>query len=435
MKLHLFILSFLLLVVASVHAQAQGGDALDNFVKAERLRQGGNYQDALQEYDKAIGKDASNSKFYFQKGKCYIHLGNEDEAMKAFENAVEVKKDYVEVHNRLAKLYTKHQKLDPAIKSYDNAYKYDNRPEKQAVYKLHIISLLLKNDRFAEAGNHITDALKVAPDNLDVLYFSANFNNESEKYEEAKQNMLKATGLLKTTAPKEVARYYYELGRAHYNLGEYDAAAKVFTKARYGSFSKKVIRMTPQYHHSLAKAYFMIYELDKSKELVEFALKMRPDYSSAHDLLVQIATARTDKSQVIDHLKTSISTEKVALKQAGKYAELAKHELEGGRYEDAIKSAQACLAEQPKNYAVGFLKAIAQNKLGKSKESIATLENLLGMPGIDPDTKAKFNLCLGLFYKKAGDKAQAAERFKAAYFLSFKYAARDEYEKVTGENK
>ena len=119
----------------------------------------------------------------------------------------------------------------------------------------------------------------------------------------------------------------------------------------------------------------------------------------------------------------------------GKYAELAKHELEGGRYEDAIKSASSCLANQPKNYAVGFLKAIAQDKLGKDKEAIATLENLIGMSGIDPDTKAKFNLSLGLFYKKMGDKTRAAERFKDAYFLSFKYAARGEYEKITGEKE
>lgn len=433
MKLRLFILSFLLLGLAS--AEILGQDALDNFVTAERLRQGGNYQGALQEYDKAIGKDASNSKFYFQKGKCYIHLGNEDEAMKAFEHAVEVKENYVEVHARLARLYTKHQKIDAAIKSYDNAFKHDPDNSKKTLYKLNIMRLLLKNKRFDQAGTHINDALAIAPDNLDVLYFSARFNNDSKKYAEAKQNMEKATGLLKTTAPKEIARYYYELGKAYYNLGEYDNAMKVFPKARYGSFSKKVIRMTPQYHHSLAKAYFMIYELDKSKELVEFALKMRPDYSSAHDLLVQIATARTDKSQVIDHLKTSISTEKVALKKAGKYAELAKHELEGGRYEDAIKSAVSCLTAQPKNYAVGFIKAIAQHKSGNEQGAITTLEELIGMSGIDPDTKAKFNLSLGLFYKKTGDNKTAAERFKAAYFLSFKYAARDEYEKVSQTEK
>ena len=169
--------------------------------------------------------------------------------------------------------------------------------------------------------------------------------------------------------------------------------------------------------------------IEKSKELVEKALEMRKDFPQAHDLLVKIAASATDKSAVIEHQSSSIQTEPNAVKRSQKFADLAELQLESRKYEDAIKSADECLASQPKNYAVVFIKAISQHKMGSTQDAIKTLEDLLQFPGIDAETKAQYNFALGMFYQKLDQAEAAAGAFTRAKYGSYKYAAYEELEK------
>ncbi|TAF31395.1 MAG: hypothetical protein EAZ57_11780 [Cytophagales bacterium] len=409
----------------TINLNAQAQDPLDLYVAGENARNAGKFADAVASFDKAIALDANNYKFYFSKGKCHISLREDEKAIQALEKATVLKTDYLEAYMPLAKLYQKVNKPNEAIKAYDNAFKYEQENTKKLGYKLNIIKILQKENRLKEAGSHIDEAKVLAADNLEVLYFFAKLANMTERPSEARDAMLKATSLLKTQEPKEIARYYYELGYAYFLLADYAKQDEAYEKAKWGPFTRKILEMSPQYYHSIALAYYDVFEFDKSKELVNQALKMRKDFARAHDLLAKIATAQTDKAQVIEHQKKSIEMERDPAKKAVKFNDLCEVELEGGRFEDAIKSADQCLIVQPKNYMVNYYKAIAQYKLKQTALSTKTLEALLNAPDMDPQTKAMYGFALGLMYEKT-NKEKAKELFTTtANYGDYKFAAQE----------
>ncbi len=417
-----------------VYAQGPAnGDGLEFLLEAEKMKEAKNFPGAIASYDKAIKAAPANHEYVFRKGKVYmINMQDKDNAILCFEKTVQLKKDYVDGHKALAILYKQKNKLPEAVKHYDEAFKYEPDPQKKAEYKLNIVKILSKMKKFNEAGNHINDAKQVAPDNLDVLYFDSRYNNTFGKYEAAKTSALKATTspALKMDDPKNYAKYFFELGLAYYKLEKYDDANAAFAKANFGPYKRFILEMSPQYFQTLANSYFKVFELDESKGYLETALKMKKDFSAAHELLTKIALSKTDKAAVIKAKQTGIEIERDQVKRGQLCGELTEMLFEAGKYADAIVFADEAVKANPNNYNAMFVKALALSKMNKHTESIDLLQNTLKYPGLDQETKAQFNFALGLIYGKASNSKLADTSFKKAVYGSFKYAAMAELKKL-----
>ncbi len=413
---------------SAVYAQ----EGLTHIVQAETLKGAGNFAGAIAEYDKAIKLEPTNAEYMFRKGKTYLNMKDQDNAIMCFEKTVQLKKEYVESHKALGLLYKKKNKLAEAVKQFDEAFKYEPDAQKKAEYKLNIIKVMAQMKKFNEAGNHINDAKQVAPDNLDVLYFDSRFNNTTGKYEAAKTSALKATTspALKMDDPKVYAKYFFELGLACYKLEKYDDANVAFAKANYGPYKRFILEMSPQYFQTLANSYFKIFEMDESKELLETALKMKKDFSAAHELLTKIALSKTDKSAVVKAKQMGIESERDPVKRGLLFSELAEMLFEAGKFPDAVIAADEVIKINPNNYNSMFIKALALSRQNKNTESIELLNNTLKYPGLDQETKAQLNFALGLVYGKAGNSKLADTSFKKAVYGSFKYAAMSELKKL-----
>lgn len=420
----------LLLGMMSISAYAQ--DGIQYIVTAEGLKGAGNFAGAIAEYDKAIKAEPNNAEYVFRKGKTYMVMKDQDNAILCFEKTVQLKKEYVDGHKALGLLYKKKNKLAEAIKQFDEAFKYEPDAAKKAEYKLNIIKTLAQMKKFNEAGNHINDAKQVAPDNLDVLYFDARFNNTTGKYEAAKTSATKATTspLLKMDDPKVYAKYFFELGLACYKLEKYDDANAAFAKANYGPYKRFILEMSPQYFQTLANSYFKVFEMDESKDLLETALKMKKDFPSAHELLTKIALSKTDKTAVIKAKQMGIESERDPVKRSQLFAELSEMLFEGGKFADASIAAEEVIKINPNNYNSMFIKALSMSRQNKNPEAIELLNNTLKYPGLDQETKAQLNFALGLVYGKAGNSKLADTSFKKAVYGSFKYAAMAELKKL-----
>jgi tetratricopeptide (TPR) repeat protein len=423
------IYSFFILFITRL-AAAQNGDGLNYYVSAEKLRQENNFRAAIDMYDKAIKEEPTNYKYIFQKGKCYILLKDQENAIRCFEKTVELQKDFVQAYFRLAWLYRQKEKYNEAIKYFDAAFKYEKDPKEKLQYKDNILEILFKTDRLKEAGEHIKDAKSIAPDDIRILYFEAKYNNAIGKYDLAKSAMEKATANLSPENPEDAARYYFELGYALHKLGNYEKANEVFKKANYGTFKSLIAEMTPQFNFALAVSYYKVFEYKKAKEILDYTLNIDNSYSQAHDLLAKIAAASTDKTMVLEHKKTSIATERDPMRKAAKYRELCEMQFESAIYADAILSADECLKIQPKNYAVTFIKAMALYKNKDVETAKVLLSELVNYPGLDLETKAMYNFALGLICKNSQDRTQAVSFLKAASFGSFRYAATKELEQL-----
>lgn len=419
----------LLFFIINVNAQ-QG---LEFLIKAEDLKKANNLAGALAEYDKAIQADPKNAEYMFRKGRTYLLMREPDKALDCFVKTVALKKDYTQAYPYIATLYYSKNKTNESVAAFDNAFKTDSDPSKKMDYKLNIIQILSKEKRFKEAGNHINDAKQIDPANVEVLYFDARFQNMSGSFQKARESLDKAIPSLKSQDPRETSKYYYELYYALYNLEKYDEAAPVFPKANFGHYKTKVFEMTPFYFFQLAASYYRVYEFDHAKESAEMALKIKKDYTAARELLVKIETSRTDKTAVIVQLQTAVDVERDPNKRASQLANLAEDQYESGKYEDAIKSADACLAVQASNFAVAFIKSVSLNKLNKTNDAIVLLENLVKSAGLDQETKAQYQFALGLMYNKISNTKLANTSFQKSLFGSFKAASISELKKNSAE--
>jgi len=428
-----FLTLFTLVCCITSGVLAQGSNGLDFFLKAEELKKNNNPKGAIDEYNKAIAADPANPEYVFRKGNTYILLKDQDNAIQCFQKTVSLRQDHIGALTRLAKLYAIKNKTNEAIAAYDNAFKFETVPKDKVEYKINIVKLLYKENRFKEAGPHIADALSADPNNLNALYYNGKLGNETKKYDEAVASMTKATGLLTSAEPKDAVRYYFELGKAQYYLGKYSEANAAFVKANFGSFKAKIFEMTPVYYHGLASAYTKVYELEEGKAMADQALKIKPDYSAVHEILVKISTLNTDKSAIAKQLKNSADSEKDAVKKGNIYAQIAQAEFESGLYADAVASATACLTAQASNYNIGFLKALSLSRSNKVNDGIALMNELIKFPGIDQETKAMFHFALGLMYNKANNTKLANSAFKKAEFGNYKHASLIELRKNNDE--
>lgn len=426
--------SFIALIAFFLSLQfvlGQDGDGLGFFVKAEQLRQSNQFRAAIDQYNNAIRDNPTNYKFIFQKGKCYINLRDEDNAIAAFERTIELKEDYVHAYTRLAWLYQRKERFNDAIKAFGNAFKFEQNPRDKVEYKSSIIKILYKLGRFNEAGPHITDARKVAPNDVSVLFYDAKFNNMNGNYEKAKQSMLQAISSLTSGQAKDVARFYYELGYAYYELGDFTKAFEAFQKADYGPFQNKIAEKTPQYKLAMAKCYFSVFENEKCEEIIDFCLKMKNNFPPAHELKLKLAERKTNKQMIVEHTLNLINSETVPARKAAEYSELAELFIQQKQYKEAIDAANDALNIQPTNYKVSYFKLLALHKQGLHDAAIAELRNLLTYQGLDFETKAQLNFTLGLIQKEKGDLKSAIKSFKSSIYGTFKYAAKEELKSIS----
>ena len=79
----------------------------DNRTKEAQLNGGDPsiYQKAAAELEEAVKKDPKSSQSYFQLGKSYEALKNEEKAVAAYKKAIELKPDYAEANYELGRIY------------------------------------------------------------------------------------------------------------------------------------------------------------------------------------------------------------------------------------------------------------------------------------------------------------------------------------------
>jgi tetratricopeptide (TPR) repeat protein len=425
---------FILFLATSFVAQSQDG-GLEFLLKAEDLKKNNRPKEAIDEYNKAIQADPANPEYVFRKGKTYILLKDMDNAIQCFEKTIQLRKDYLGAYTRLAMLYAAKNKTNEAIDAFDNAFKYSSNPKEKVEYKINIIKLLMRADRFKESASHIADGLALDPNNLQLLFFSAHLNNKNGKHDLAVKDMLKAIPLITSQDPRDFARFYYELGLGYYKLGKYAEAQQAFTKANFGPYKAKIFEMTSVYFQYLSTAYYKVYELEESKKMAEQAIKIKPDYSPAHEMLVNISKMTLDQTAVIKQQKLAAESKKEPSEKAQALTKVAQSEVGAGLYNEAIASADACLAIQPSNYQVAFIKAVALSKLNKLNESMTVINDLLTkFQGVDPEMKAQIYFLQGLVFNKMKNTKAANEAFKKADQSSFKYAVIYELRKNNDES-
>lgn len=417
---------FPLLSAQLIAQHSEGG--LEEYVQAETFRAKKEYTTAISLYDKAIAKNSSNYKYFVQQGKCYFLLKRIDNAIDCLEKATQLKENHVESYIALSKLYGYKGNRQKVISYLSKAAQFEENPQNRLSYRLHILKLLYSQEEVVGFPVHLQDARSIAPQNSHVWYFSAWYHNQEKEYAQAITDA--EVGLKLLNDPKDAPRFYFQLGYALHEIGDYQKAKEVLNKANVGSFKEKIFKMMPDYQYRLAQAYYSIFEYKTSKQYVQQALKQDPTFAQANDLDGQLAIGQINHTAVIERLKVAVGYAKDYDGKARSYSELALLQFQNENYKEAISSSDSCITIQPLRYDVRFLRAVSLFNAGNTDEAITEMRQLSHLSNIPPTLQAQFTFATGVMYRKIGKNDFAIQYFKNVKHGDFRYAAQEEMKKL-----
>ena len=262
--------------VKKAQEQCQQAMNLNNQLAAVNITLGmvhngtGKYEDAVQDFEKALKTDPTNAAAYRGLAKAYEALGSPQKSESTFQKAIELKPDYWAGYNDLGVFYFQHGRYDDAITQFkqvimltpDNYRGYNN---------LGGIYYLLNQWQDAQQMFEHSFTLKksyAVSSNLGTLYFIQG------KYTEAARTYEKGIEL----NPNEYVIWGNLASAYYWAPGERNKAEKTYQKAI--TLSKERLEINPNDPDliaTMAGYYSMIDEDSESLKLIEQALKMAPE--------------------------------------------------------------------------------------------------------------------------------------------------------------
>jgi tetratricopeptide (TPR) repeat protein len=429
-----------------------------NYLKASHFQQQQMYAEALFHFNKITELAPDNHIYHYEKGTTLIHLNNFTDAHNCFQNTISLKNDYANAHLMLGFLHAKQGKIDSAIECYKKAFIYEQNPANKLSYKLVLLTLLDKNNKLANAQEHITDAMAMnIPDEL-LLFYQGKMLNLNGNYEAARIPLIKAVELLenikreekenskkkagtkktsqvshnlvtlhhKHSMQEEDAKYYFELYKANFNTKRYAEARKLIKKAYFEPYKQELDEMNVNYLYDVALAYHKVFQFTKSKILLNKITALSPNFTAAHRLNAQIKDAESDKTIYINQVKKSLGYVKDRASKEKLLKILMPLELFKGNYEGVIATANEVLKIRATDHNALFLKAIALDKMNKPDESIALLQKMLTLKNLGLENYAMYSFQLGLIGEKVHNKTLTLASFQRSNYYYFKHAAQYE---------
>jgi tetratricopeptide (TPR) repeat protein len=429
---HLLLLFAFLLCWAGAMGQGPGKTA---FSAAENMRKAKRYAEAIEKYDEAIRLEKENYRYLFSRGKCYYEMKDYRNAISSLEEAVGVNREFTPAYSLLALSFLKNGDEANAMFNYDQAFKYETNPERKVQYKMQVVKYHMKSGDTQQAQSHIAEAKAVAPENLDILYYEAKLANQNGDHQTAKNSMLSAVSKLGEAQPAQSAKFYYELGLAYNNLGDYENAKKAWEKANFGNYRKLIAaemsKNSPGFYYKKAVSYYSAGQFDQSRDEVRKALELQSNFGAGYLLMGKIDKKQGNYSQAITNYSTALNMENDPRRKLSLLQMLANLQMDSGDYSGALSSSNQVLKETPADLRILYIKALAQYNLGQYGPSIATSESAIVAPNIDATTKAKFQFLVGMASKNT-DVEKAKTAFRSAMYGPFKPAAKNELDKLMG---
>ena len=398
-------------------------------MKAEKLRKDDQLDAALSQYDSAIKLNPRNHRFYFAKSKCLVFLNREPEAIKTLKNVVSLRPDHVEAYTQLAWLYERQKDYEGIVESLEQAAEHHSEDRFKAEYRLRILRTLSLTDNFNKAGRHLERAEKhIDPSSNrfeDLLYYQAKYLNSQGKYDQAIAKAKEGLYIVESVETRYVAKFYYELGFAYYQKGQYRNARAAFTYAKHDEFEPLIARLSPDYNFALSKAYFRAHLYEDALNAVDKCLAFDKDFDGAVELREKILE-RVDNLGAIKVRQNYLSVEIDPSRKADKKAELSMLLLGADKYAQAIKMADECLSVKPNHWKVIMAKARALWLMGNRVGAKRELQRVIDALGTSGNLGGQASFMLGKILLEENNPGDARKAFKAAQHGIFYKAA--EYE-------
>ena len=218
------------------------------------------YNDAIEDFSRAIEKDSNDVEAYNLRGRAYVSIKEHEKALGDFDKAIELNQDYVEAYFNRGQLHRNREDYDIAIIDFDKAISL--QPDNAETYlgrgvAKHRLKL------YEDALTDFNEAIKLKSDYAEVIYNRGIVYYDLYRYEESLEDFNEAIKL----KPDSAGAYCFR-GIVKNRLGQYSSAILDLDE----SISLNDSIVYPYYERGMAK--FNLRHFQEAKSDFEIALPM-----------------------------------------------------------------------------------------------------------------------------------------------------------------
>ncbi len=226
-----------------------------------------NAEQAIVLYQKAIGIKPDDAAYY-NMGNAYGELGEYQKAINAYQKAIEIKLDMHEAYNNMGNAYNELKEYQKAINACQKAIEI--KPDNHEAY-YNMGNAYNKLKEYQKAINAYKKAIEIKHDKHEAYYNMGNAYGKLGEYQKAINAYKKAIEI-----KPDMHEAYNNMGNAYNELKEYQKAINACQKA---------IEIKPDNHeayYNMGIAYGKLGECQKAINAYQKAIEIKPDKHNAY---------------------------------------------------------------------------------------------------------------------------------------------------------
>ncbi|MBN2180258.1 MAG: tetratricopeptide repeat protein [Deltaproteobacteria bacterium] len=348
------------------------------------------WRDEITLWRDCVKKSPGKARCHNNLGRSYYREGIFEEAEQEYKKALALDPEYFHAYNNLGSVYASMEKYDEAIEQYQQGLSVN--PGSSDLW-YNIANIYKVSGYIDEAIQHYQQALSLNPNEARAHYELGGIYLNNDLYEKAEKEYTRAL----TINPYYIEAYH-NLGNVYQKSGRLEEAMLIY---------KKVLGLNPEIiesYNNLAILYFKMDQFKESIALLKEALKIDPDNSTVHYNLGNIYHEKGMRDEAIAEYNTSLRNKPDNLNAHYRLAILYK---EAGQFDNAVKEYKEVLKEKPDS--IEALNSIGNIHFesGNIDEAINSYRKILE---IDPrNNSVHFNL--GNAYYRKGMLDRALEEY------------------------
>lgn len=353
----------------------------------------GKYKEAINDYEKAIEADPTNSDYYVGRAKCYEKTKDEKKALKDYEKAAEVDATNLEAYQLKGALYERKGNYAQALADFSvcaNINKNDinyylkmaelnlamnhpneaiqaldkgisNNKEAALLYNRKGEIMLDKLGKPGLAQSVFSDAIEIDSTNAPSYYHRGLCYIDQKKIEMASADFAKARKFKIDSSSLKIMQQlgaeYYARGLAMYNGGRLDSATTLF------NYAVLIDPLKDEYRFQKGEGYFRQKRFDEAVKNYTEAIELNPKSYNAYK---QRAISKINQSKYGEAIADLEQAIKINPKSAEVYKYTGDAYFKWKKYNDAIKQYGAALTVASRNELSEELLTELYNYTGES---------------------------------------------------------------------
>lgn len=267
-------------------AERDNGARMHSELAAKAFREG-RYEEAIEEYKKAIELNGDSAELYRELGLVYLKVGNRTKAGDAFKEAIRLKPGWAEAHYDLGRTLYEVGEYETAAASFEEAVRL--KPD-------FFDALIALGNTYQHSGVHarsvevLQKAVLLRPSNVEAKCGLAKAFILSGQPQQAVTVLREAVRL----SPQS-ALAYATLGQAYRSLGKFQEALESLQEA---------LRISPEDPVALNDLGMTYESLERKQDALDAykqAIHLKADYGEAHYNVALLYFILGDRSQANHH--------------------------------------------------------------------------------------------------------------------------------------